>query len=728
MSSFSSVACYSALSSCSKENILTAYARMVAFLVQQKKYTLCNTEELSNDFEIMYGFKIPYHPMRTIMNQCAQLGYLSYNSTTYSFYPDYECINADNFLKIIQEKDAEYQKLLDRFGAFLIERHSIHSSKEDLDYRIRAFIERYGIKTKADRDILRKVKDDYFFSEFLVSCEETGNTEVLDYLDEYTVGVALSEVFTYSEYPESFTAKNARAYLDTGLLFRIFGIDSANHTASYTQYVKNMQRIGIRVMVYEHTVNEMIGIIEGSKHWIGNPDFDANLSSEATYYFVTNNWSVEEIDELSVSIRTRLKDDFNITIDTMPYPKTEDIHTPFEANVREMIVDLYKENDPTVDIEAKRYTIDQDAKSIFFTQHKNGNKVAYHIDDIENIFITTNRSLAKVGYKISFNIAQSKDVFIPVVMNDIKWGTLIWFNSPTLISSINRPRLVSAAYAAFRPDPELTRKLNERLITLEAEGKITPEQCYLLKVNPIAQHLLARKTMNDPDRFVDATPLEILQELGQEAFEKGCASRQAEINHLREQREAIEIKLAIEKQNKIISDYEQKDIFLTTELKHTKTRITAITKELSELTIVSMDIDKIVKANTDRFQYVAIASALAFIIFSIWLGIENSPLFSILSFVSPVIIWVIARILGKKITYDWFTKKIEKRTREKQNSLRRYSPERENTLKQEKKQLQEKVDDLDKQKSQNFAQLKIEKEKLGRFSIDISLLDQEQAS
>lgn len=624
MSSFSSVACYSALSCCSKDDILTAYARMVAFLVQKKKYCRCEAEELANDFEAMYGFRIPYHPMRTIMNHCTKLGYFTYNPSLFAFFPNFERINADNFSTIIQAKDIGYKRLLEQFGAFLVEKHHIHSSQEDLDERIRAFIERYGIKAKTDREILRKVKDDYFFAEFLVSCEESGHTEVLDYLDEYTIGVALSEVFTYSEYPENFTAKNARAYLDTDLLFKLFGIDSSNHSGSYTQYVKNMQRIGIRVMVYDHTVNEMIGIIERSKRWIGNPDYDATLSSETTYYFVNNNWSVERINELSLSIRTRLEDEFNITIDRMTYPKFEDIHTPFEADIREMIVDLYKENDPTLDVDAISYTIDQDAKSIFFTQHKNGNKVAYHIDDVENIFITTNRSLAKVGYNISFNIAQSKEVFIPVVMNDIKWGTLVWFNSPTLISSINRPRLVSAAYAAFRPNPELIRKLNERLVALEVEGKITPEQCYLLKVNPIAQHLLACKTMNDPDRFVDATPLEILKELGREAFEQGCASRQDEINQWKRKSETYEVQLAIEKQEKVISDLAQRKKIIDTQKQTAKERLSVVKKELAELGIVKMDIDNVVKSRISLFKGITIVCAILFLCFLC--GLESKML------------------------------------------------------------------------------------------------------
>lgn len=197
----------------------------------------------------------------------------------------------------------------------------------------------------------------------------------------------------------------------------------------------------------------------------------------------------------------------------MSYPHAEDIHTQTEAVIKEMIIKIYQESGSTANFEEIDHTINQDAKSIFYTQHKNGNIVPYHLNDIKNIFITTNRSLANVGYELSNAIVSSKGCFIPLVMTDITWETLIWFNSPATISSINRPRLVSAAYAAFRPSPELIKKLNTALSKLEKDGAITPEQCYFLKVSPVAQQLLAKETINDPDKFVDLTPLEILKTL-----------------------------------------------------------------------------------------------------------------------------------------------------------------------------------------------------------------------
>lgn len=723
MSSFSAIACYSALSVCSKEDVIAAYARMVASIVQEKRYDKCDPDVLCADFEAMYGFPVPYHPMKTIMEYCAHLKFFTYNAKARAFFPIYDNIDKEDFINVVKQKDVEYKKLLDSFSAFLVEQHSMHCAKEDLDERIRAFIERYGIKSKTDRSLIHKVKDDYFFAEFLVFCEENGNVEVLDYLDDYTIGIALSEVFAYSEYPESYKSKNAKVYLDAGLLFKLFGIDSSNHADNYIEYIKNMQRLGIQVLVFEHTILETIGVIENSKQWIGNPDYDATLASETTYYFVTNNWTVEQIDELSVSIRTRLWEDFHIQTDNMPYPAVEDIHTPYEASIRDMIVQIYKENDPNIDTDEKSRTIDQDARSIFYTYYKNNNMVACHVDDVQNIFITTNRSLAKVGYRLSRNIAQSKDVFIPGVMNDIKWGTLVWFNSPAQISSINRPRLMSAAYAAFRPNDELVKKLNNKLIQMEAAGKITPEQCYLLKVNPIAQKLLAQKTMNDPDRFVDATPLEILKELSKEAYAQGSASRQAEVDKLSKENEAYKKHLAIEEQKKAIAELKQQQNVLSVKIPPIKDRIVIIKKELAELDVVKMEIDNRVKNNLILLNAAAVMLSIILIVLSIYIGVCHSVVFGIITAVCSVIAGLITFLFGKKVTYDVIKKYVENKTREKEESVRRYSESYVQTLRKELTEISAELTGYTEALSALDTQIQKEQEKLEALGVDPLLLE-----
>lgn len=719
MSTFSSVACYSALSCCSQDDLLSAYARMVASLALEKNYTTIDANTLVKDFKAKFGFEIPYHPMLTIIEHCMKIGFFQYNSSTYSTFPILSKIAADDFNSILLAKDNRYKEILEQFNSFLISQHNMHSSNEDLDEKIRAFIERYGIKAKMDREILRKVKNDYFFAEFLVDCEEKGFTDVLDYLDEYTIGIALSEVFVFNEVPNSFTAKNVHAYLDAGVIFKILGIDSGNHKDSYVQFVRNMQRIGIRVYTYEHTIEEVMGIIEGSKQWIGNPNYDATLSSETAYFFVTNNWTVQKIDELSTGIRYRLENDFYITIERMSYPKVEDIRTATESCINEMIVERYRNNMSEQEIALKEKSIEKDARSIFFTQHKNGNIVPLHINDVQNVFVTTNRALASVGYHLSLSIAPVKDMFIPVVVTDVKWGTLIWFNSPSMISTINRPRLVSAAYAAFRPDTDLIKKLNARLSQLEEEGSISPEQCYLLKVNPIAQHLLAKQTMNDPNNFVDSTPFDILRELGRESFEQGSASRQAEVDLLAKQNTEYQKALELERQKRVVSNLENSLEQKITELNSVKSRKKEIGKELAELRLTKDEIEKVVANRIRTLNIVCSLIAISVIVLSVLYGKEYSWAITLITFVLEILFWLYEVWGNKGSLYTKVRNWVVNTTRENQSSLRRFSNSHFQMLENEEMQTAMRINNLESQITDIQNQLTIEKQKLDDAIISV---------
>ena len=122
MSSFSTIACYAALSSCSKEDILHAYARMIAALIQSKKYKTFNVEAICKDFNAYYGFSVPYHPMQTILSTCMDLGFLTYNSSIHQFVPDYSHIDEEDFMDIVEKTDQKYREILSRFKVFFAAR------------------------------------------------------------------------------------------------------------------------------------------------------------------------------------------------------------------------------------------------------------------------------------------------------------------------------------------------------------------------------------------------------------------------------------------------------------------------------------------------------------------------------------------------------------------------------------------------------------------------------
>ena len=600
MSSFSTIACYAALSSCSREDILHAYARMIAALIQRNRYKTCDTDTLCKDFKAYYGFSVPYHPMQTILSTCINFGFLTYNSSIHQFVPDYAHIDEEDFMDIVEKTDQKYREILAQFKIFLQQEYNIYSSDEDMDDKILAFIERYGIKTKVDRRVLREVKDDYLFAAFLVHCEETGQTDI--------------------------------------------------------------------------------------------------------------------------NVRTRLKEDFNIIIDNMPYPKVEDIQTPTEAIIKEMIVSEYKESNPDVQIDDKDYSINQDAKSIFFTQHKNNTVVPYHLNEVKNIFITGNRSLARVGYKISLEFAGSKDFFIPTVMTDIKWGTLVWFNSPSTLSSINRPRLVSAAYAAFRPSNDVTKKLNDALIKLEKKGDITPEQCYFLKVSPVAQRILGKLTANASDKIIDSTPLEILKEIRQSAYTEGSISRQEEIDNLTRKNETAEFELAKAKQQRIIFECQRNVEVLEKDRTDVKKEIEDVSEFLSEQNQVKDAIDKSVNKQILGLKIIITIASLIAIGLAVYIGTNYSEVLGIITAVISIFIIILTIWNKDEIKILSLISKARKALFNRQANLRRYSAEKVEQAVHQKERAEEKLVLIDANLREARKELHQESTKPDRFSADISIL------
>lgn len=723
MSSFSTMACYAALYACSDKDTMRAYARMVAAMIKEKRYMQCDAKTLCSDFALTYGFEIQYHPMLSIIQECIIQGYLIKLDSSYKCLPQFDVIDKENFIDIVRQKDAEYQHLLDGFGSFLEKTHLLQSSREDLSERVEAFINRYGTNSITDMGLLNQIKNDFYFAEYLIECEESGQTNVIDYLNEYTVGLSLSETLIYNERNQNCSYKNANVYLDTGILFRVLGIDSSEREDCYKQFIYNMHQLGMHVKVYEHTIIELIGIVENSKYWIGNPNYDLSKSSETAYYFITHGWTVKKIEEFSNDIQRKLTEDFGIIIDRTPYPKFEDIHTAYEEEICDMIIDTYQTNDSSFNIEEKIFTVNQDARSLFLTQHRNGKYVAFHLNDLKNIFITTNCSLSKVGYSLSESITQVPGTFIPLVMTDVKWGTLIWFSSPAKISSINRPHLVSAAYAAFKPSKELSKKLNSTLASLMESEEITPSQCYFLKANPIAQRLLTSKTANDPSNYCESTPLEILKEIESSAYSKGSESRQKEVDRLNEGKRQAEFELAKEKQKNKIEMIKNNRDKLILRRNSFQEQLDSGLAEKQQLDIIRTAANK--KAQKQVvFVKIIITIVSALIIFgSIKLGEskEDSWILSTIAIVFAVVMDVLALWNNKKVNLLSCMPKFEAKAIKKQYKKGECTQEKYDKICSDIESRKQDILKTDNEISMIGAELNQESGKIDEFSIDISL-------
>lgn len=306
--------------------------------------------------------------MQEIIDLGINEGYFEYNAALKKVYPIWEHIDSEDFIETFNRKESEYDELLKSFDKHLQDKYNIHYAKEVLSNHVQSFIQRYGLVSKANRQVLYDVKSDYYFAEYLLDCFEKDDQVVLNYVDNYITACAFAETLTFRVPTNEYGNCHARVFLDTGFIFALLGIESKDRSNSFKQL----------------------------------------------------------------------------------------------------------------------------------------------LDDIKNIFITTNRSLARVGKLLIDESLPKAGTVVPISLTDLDWGTLVWTNSPTRVSEFNRSSIISAAYAAFQPSEKILRKLNTTLEKNMVEKTLTPEMCYFLKTDTIALRLLSKKTQNDENLYSDYTPFEII--------------------------------------------------------------------------------------------------------------------------------------------------------------------------------------------------------------------------
>ena len=429
----------------SGRNISDAFIFLTKYVIKERGYRPFRIQEICDDFEKRCGFSIPYHPMTVIVTQLKNQGYL-WETMTNSFTPVKEKIDPDVPDDTFEKEQHLLDRLVSRYISFA-RASGIEVTKDDAEKTIDDFIGLNGI------DLLRGIQDYSaitdnplmrLFYAFYSSIEST-DPSLVEYIGSLIVGRILTDLFISGQDDTIGTTKsNASVYLDTSVVFSLLGIDEIDHSKVYEDLISATQQLGMRVKIFRHTYSELVTLIQGSEEWIGNPFYDPFCATASTRFFVSNNYTRDEVAEFASSLVTRLGR-YQIEIDDMDYPGFSPRGVKSEKEYYDLIVEKYRSRDPSFDEETKQRTIDKDARSLYFVDHLNAGIRAPYIQSISNIFITRNNSLASIARAL----VQQNTSEIPDCVNDVYWGTLIWLNNPQQLLSSTRIRVAANAYAAF---------------------------------------------------------------------------------------------------------------------------------------------------------------------------------------------------------------------------------------------------------------------------------------
>lgn len=500
-----------------------ALLNLLLIVLKKKNYDVIKTAaDIVDDFREIIGFEVPYLPLKNILCLAQNRGYVMENKTG-GYRPDYTKIKENCLEEEVIKKQKDLQSLVKAFSYYLKDDIGISEiSDDEISERIDNFIDEQGaLFYRNGVSYLSNPHDDFLFAKFL---SDEKNVKYFDIVDDLIAGRILSELLIHSDEIETPKFSDKTVYLDANIVFCLLEIDEFNRAENYKNLLLSMRDNGIKVKVFEHTVKEVELIIQNSIEWIDNPEYVASRASKATQFFVSNGFSAKKVEEKLSFCRITLKD-IGIEIDEMDYPQSFPQTAYTEQDYYNKIKLYYEENNPDFDEDAKRKTIETDAKSFFYLSAKNNYSYSVVFSNLKYIMITQNTSLAIVAKQLLDNRNN-----IPFCVTDTFWGALLWKFNPQINTVLSKQKLATFISTAFLPNPIMCDRFYTIIQEAQDSGKLTDEQCKLLKQNKLAAKLLVEKTQGDIELLSEKTATEILTEIETQAYNKGLEEKESEMS------------------------------------------------------------------------------------------------------------------------------------------------------------------------------------------------------
>lgn len=506
------------------KNYLDSLIPFVEELFARKKYEEVNLNRICQDFEKEFFFRIPHHPMKVVLKKLVRLQKIEYCGKEVWKNK----ITEEALLQIKKEHVSKYQKILDSFCAFVKNEFSEEINEEDANKALIAFLERqdFNLLFYAERNayLLPKVEFPRKLTRKLaifLQHEEENDSEIFKYIVEISAGHMLaSTIANKAKQPYDEKVKKVRIYCDTTHILRLLGLDGniqQNMTEDLFEIFKNAK---CQLVLFKHTYDEVLHNITNAKRWHVDSRRDMSKASRTLMYFVANNFTELEIENILNSIDPMLNSQ-GILVEDYRYAENENSYNIDVKKLNEIIVDEYRKTNEYFDETHSTQLLENDVNSINMVYRKLHGKYPKRFKDMRIVFMCANSSLAKACRAYHYKIENPEEGdFIPICVTDIFLGTYIWLQSPSQIDELAKRKLIAETSALLRPTDTMIRKYLVAVEECYKRQNISEEDYLLLKARSVITELLAENVEN-VESITERTPAEILERLKSQSKEEG---------------------------------------------------------------------------------------------------------------------------------------------------------------------------------------------------------------
>lgn len=431
------------------------------------------------------------------------------------------CINKAKAIDFVNENpEADVEKdfyyLVQKISRYAKDVFNENYSIEDTSESLIVFLDKHGSEFVFDKDNVvnkltrQKAKKQigYVISTYILNAYEK-NYDDIRILTKLAKGRIIARVVTLSEF-DSYIGKldKVKVALDAPVIFNLLGLNGDSGCNLTIELLDILKKNGAKFIIFSNNYCEITNTLSNAIWRLRTHQWEYDKSSRVLKYAIRNHLNDYYI-QTKLSQVDSLLDSWKIEIIDAPgYPeKYQEIDLDRLTNI---ISRKYSNNGEVELDENQKARIATDVDSISYIFRLRGNNPATNLKQCKAILVTNNVAISYASNDGKLSAIRHN---IPPCVTDVFLSTILWTAYPGNNTDLNDKVLLCECASNMLLDDEIIKSYYNKVNKLNKQQRITKEQVLLLTSTSIAMELLERHTLNDPERFTDETPEEILREI-----------------------------------------------------------------------------------------------------------------------------------------------------------------------------------------------------------------------
>lgn len=382
-------------------------------------------------------------------------------------------------------------------------KHKHNFTPKEAANALQSFFEQYGLFVGANPQALeaispQKYETDYYVAQFIFENQKNGTKEY-DYIVDLVKGYFLSTVvYLQPDNANILTAsyRNVSFYYDTPFLIQFLGYQSKQAQNSAIELHQLLKRQSGSFFYFPQTEEEIISILTAYQHSLSSRNSSKTLEGLDILEYGT-----DSVERLKHTFPARLASPQNAIsrVPLPPYPQKADGSVDVESGL--ISDEAVKEHVLKFIGHYKPDSLDADVASATAIDRLRPRVAVQNIETCKAIFVTTNSDFAK-----AFNAFYEKNVLsntFPLVITSADLAAIAWVKCAAFDNTIPNQQLLSNAYMAMQPLPQLMERFRAVVSQLQAEGQISSDEAFILRTNKYIIKELNLSTLGNVECVTD---------------------------------------------------------------------------------------------------------------------------------------------------------------------------------------------------------------------------------